>query len=96
MKGQIDKTLVLITAYRRESFSKGFFNLCEAISKLAERFNNTAFVYPVYLNPNVRALVFRLLGEMDNVYLIEPLTYLPFNPYGDGKACQRILAALER
>lgn len=78
MNGQIDKTLVLITAHRRENFGEGFMNICEAISKLAERFNDTAFVYPVHLNPNVREPVFRLLGGMDNVRLIEPLSYLPF------------------
>lgn len=78
MNGQIDKTLVLITAHRRENFGEGFMSICEAISKLAERFNDTAFVYPVHLNPNVREPVFRLLGGMDNVRLIEPLSYLPF------------------
>jgi len=78
MNGQIDKTLVLITAHRRENFGEGFMNICEAISKLAERFDDTVFVYPVHLNPNVREPVFRLLGGIDNVYLIEPLSYLPF------------------
>lgn len=78
MNGQIDKTMVLITAHRRESFGEGFMDICEAISKLAERFDDTAFVYPVHLNPNVREPVFRLLGNMDNVHLIEPLSYLPF------------------
>jgi len=37
-----------------------------------------AFVYPVHLNPNVREPVFRLLGGLANVHLIEPLGYLPF------------------
>lgn len=78
MNGQIDKTLVLITAHRRENFGEGFLNICESISKLAERFADTAFVYPVHLNPNVREPVLRLLGGIDNVYLIEPLSYLPF------------------
>ncbi len=78
MNGQIDKTLVLITAHRRENFGEGFMDICEAISKLAERFNDTAFVYPVHLNPNVREPVFRMLGGMDNVHLIEPLSYLQF------------------
>lgn len=78
MNGQIDNTLVLITAHRRENFGEGFMNICEAISKLAERFDDTAFVYPVHLNPNVREPVLRLLGGIDNVYLIEPLSYLPF------------------
>jgi UDP-N-acetylglucosamine 2-epimerase (non-hydrolysing) len=37
-----------------------------------------ALVNPVHLNPNVREPVFRLLGGLKNVHLIEPLGYLPF------------------
>jgi len=70
--------LVLITGHRRESFGQGFENICAAIAGLSQRFPDTAFVYPVHLNPNVREPVFRLLGDQPNVYLIEPLSYLPF------------------
>ena len=78
MDSQKGKPLVLITGHRRENFGRGFIDICEAIATLAERFSDTAFVYPVHLNPNVREPVFRLLSNMDNVYLIEPLSYLPF------------------
>jgi len=36
------------------------------------------FVYPMHLNPNVREPVNRLLADLTNVFLIEPLDYLPF------------------
>jgi UDP-N-acetylglucosamine 2-epimerase (non-hydrolysing) len=70
--------LVLITGHRRENFGEGFENICHAIAELGERFPQTAFVYPVHLNPNVREPVFRILGGKPNIYLIEPLGYLPF------------------
>ena len=35
-------------------------------------------VYPVHLNPNVQEPVRRLLGDISNIHLIEPLDYLPF------------------
>jgi len=70
--------IVLITGHRRESFGRGFENICNAIAKLAKSFTDTAFVYPVHLNPSVREPVFRLLDGLDNVHLIEPLSYLPF------------------
>ena len=70
--------IVLITGHRRESFGQGFKNICMAIVKLAKRFKDTAFVYPVHLNPNVWEPVYRLLNGRENVYLIEPLSYLPF------------------
>jgi UDP-N-acetylglucosamine 2-epimerase (non-hydrolysing) len=74
------RPLVLITGHRRENFGCGFESICRAIAELAERFPATDFVYPVHLNPNVRAPVQRILGAVrgGNVYLTEPLSYLPF------------------
>ena len=45
---------MLITGHRRENFGPGFEAICKAIAELARRFPDTAFVYPVHLNPNVR------------------------------------------
>ena len=74
-----DRRLVLITGHRRENFGEGFLNICHAIKNLATAYPNVDFVYPMHLNPNVRKPVLEILGEgADNVYLIEPLDYLPF------------------
>jgi UDP-N-acetylglucosamine 2-epimerase (non-hydrolysing) len=78
INGKKEKPLILITAHRRENYGQGFIDICEAISTLAERFNKVEFVYPVHLNPNVREPVFRMLSGIDNVHLIEPLSYVPF------------------
>ena len=74
------RKLVLITGHRRENFGEGFLNICHAIKNLAERYTDTDFVYPVHLNPNVRKPVFEILGDgaEKNIFLIEPLQYLPF------------------
>lgn len=72
------RPLVLITGHRRESFGEGFRNICQAISDLSRQFPSTAFVYPVHLNPNVRRPVFSTLSHRENVYLTDPLSYLPF------------------
>ena len=74
-----DRRLVLITGHRRENFGEGFLNICHAIKHLAERYKDVDFVYPMHLNPNVRKPVLEILGEKaENVFLIEPLDYLPF------------------
>lgn len=72
--------IVLITGHRRESFGKGFENICNAIANLAQAFRDVHFVYPVHLNPNVQEPVRRILGtgSTPNVHLIQPLSYLPF------------------
>jgi UDP-N-acetylglucosamine 2-epimerase (non-hydrolysing) len=73
-----NKRLVLITGHRRESFGGGFERICEAIAHMAKAFPEVEFVYPMHLNPNVREPVNRLLKCLTNVFLIEPLDYLPF------------------
>ncbi|NMU89654.1 UDP-N-acetylglucosamine 2-epimerase (non-hydrolyzing) [Achromobacter ruhlandii] len=75
---QADRRVVLITGHRRESFGAGFERICEAIAAAAKEFPNEDFVYPVHLNPNVREPVTRLLSHLKNVFLVEPLDYLPF------------------
>ncbi len=71
------KRLILVTGHRRENLGEGFENICRALGKLAER-QDIVIIYPVHLNPNVRDPVRRLLGNMENVLLIEPLEYVPF------------------
>ncbi len=73
-----EKRLVLITGHRRESFGGGFERICEAIARMANNFPDVEFVYPMHLNPNVREPVNRILKSLTNVFLIEPLDYLPF------------------
>jgi UDP-N-acetylglucosamine 2-epimerase (non-hydrolysing) len=71
---------VLITGHRRESFGKPFRQICEAIKEIALRFGpaGTQFLYPVHLNPNVRAPVAEILTDVPNLHLTDPLDYRAF------------------
>lgn len=71
------KRVVLVTGHRRESFGQGFEEICAGLRRLAER-GDVEIVYPVHLNPHVRAPVMRILADVPSVHLIEPLDYLPF------------------
>ena len=64
---------VLITVHRRENIGQPLVNICQAIKKLAEKYTNLSFVYPLHLNPAVQEIVTRELANISNVYLIEPL-----------------------
>jgi UDP-N-acetylglucosamine 2-epimerase (non-hydrolysing) len=70
--------IILVTGHRRESFGSGFEEICFAIKELAELHDEIEIVYPVHLNPNVVEPVSRILSNIKNVHLIEPLDYLPF------------------
>lgn len=69
------RKIILVTGHRRESFGQGFDDICNAIKYLANKFKDIEIVYPVHLNPNVREPVNRILSNIDNVHLIEPLDY---------------------
>jgi UDP-N-acetylglucosamine 2-epimerase (non-hydrolysing) len=71
---------VLITGHRRENFGEGFLNICRAIKTLSKKFKNVDFVYPMHLNPNVRAPIKEVFKEevISNIFFIEPLDYLSF------------------
>ena len=72
-----NRRLLLVTGHRRESFGAGFEQICQALRVLAER-PDLQIVYPVHMNPNVREPVHRILNGIDNIFLLEPLDYLPF------------------
>ena len=71
---------VLITGHRRENFGSGLDNLCRAIARLAERYRDVDFVFPVHLNPVVQEQVNTFFAERSfkNIILIEPQPYLEF------------------
>jgi UDP-N-acetylglucosamine 2-epimerase (non-hydrolysing) len=71
------KRIVGVTSHRRENFGQGMEAIAEAIRRLAAR-DDVAIVFPVHLNPNVRAVMNERLGGLANVALIDPLDYPHF------------------
>lgn len=72
-----NKKVILLTGHRRENFGQGFENICHGVKEIATN-ENVEIIYPVHLNPNVREPVMRIIGNMPNIHLIEPLDYEPF------------------
>jgi UDP-N-acetylglucosamine 2-epimerase (non-hydrolysing) len=69
------KKYILITAHRRENFGEGILEIIKSIKKLSSLYPNINFIYPVHKNPNILIPVEKLLSNIENVYLIEPLSY---------------------
>ena len=67
------KRCLLMTAHRRENLGQPLENICNAVKRLAEKYEDLVFVYPVHLNPAVRDTAERILGDVQNVYLIPPV-----------------------
>jgi UDP-N-acetylglucosamine 2-epimerase (non-hydrolysing) len=71
------KRIIGVTSHRRENFGGGLENIAEAVRQIAGR-PDVAVIFPVHLNPNVRAVMHGALGGLANVALIEPLDYPNF------------------
>jgi len=70
--------IILVTGHRRENFGLGFEGICYALRIIANENPDIQVIYPVHLNPNVREPVNRILSNLNNVHLIEPMEYLTF------------------
>lgn len=68
--------VVTVTAHRRENLGEPLKNICRAIKRLAIRYQDALFVYPIHLNPVVRETVHDVLDGIENVLLIDPIDVL--------------------
>lgn len=71
------KRVVLVTTHRRENFGDGMAAIAEGIARIARR-NDVAVLFPMHPNPNVGAVMDRVLGDADNVARVPPLDYPHF------------------
>ncbi len=71
------RRIIGVTSHRRENFGEGMANIAQAIRQIVAR-QDVAVIFPLHLNPNVRAVMNQALGGLSNVALIEPLDYPHF------------------
>ena len=77
-QARVGPRLLLVTAHRRENFGQPLEDICTALASLARIYGDAIrIVYPVHLNPNVQATVYRRLSGIPNLHLLPPLDYLP-------------------
>ncbi len=73
--------LILITAHRRENLGEPMRNMFRAIRRIVEEHPNIKVLYPIHLNPAVRALANESLCGSERIRLIEPLDVLDFHNF---------------
>ncbi len=64
---------IVLTAHRRENLGAPLEAICRAVRKIALAHPNIGIIYPVHPNPAVREPVFKLLSDIPNVRLTEPV-----------------------
>ena len=68
-----DSRLILITAHRRENLGQPMRNMFRAMRRVLEEHPDLKAIYPIHLNPQVRAIAKEELGDFDRLHIIEPL-----------------------
>lgn len=71
------RRIIGVTSHRRENFGEGMQAIAIAVKSIASR-QDVAVIFPVHLNPQVRAVMKAELAGLDNVALLEPLDYPQF------------------
>lgn len=68
-----NKKVIMVTAHRRENWGKGIENICMALKDIVRNNEDVELVYLVHLNPIVKDIVYKHLGEEKRVHLLSPL-----------------------
>lgn len=73
--------LILVTAHRRENIGKPMRNMFSAIKRIVEEYADVKVLYPIHMNPKVRAIADEILNNHDRIRLIEPLDVTDFHNF---------------
>ncbi len=76
-----DSRLIMITAHRRENLGAPMHNMFRAIRRVMDEHPDVKAIYPIHMNPVVRAAADEELGGCDRVRIIEPLEVLDFHNF---------------
>ncbi|MCF0148723.1 MAG: UDP-N-acetylglucosamine 2-epimerase (non-hydrolyzing) [Clostridium sp.] len=68
-----NKKVIMITAHRRENWGEGIENICDSLNRIVEENEDVELVYLVHLNPIVKDVVTKKLGNKERIHLLSPL-----------------------
>jgi len=73
-----NRKVILMTAHRRENLGEPMENIFGAVRKIVEDHEEVEVVFPIHMNPAVRAIADKHLSGHDRIHVIEPLEYESF------------------
>lgn len=76
-----DSKLITITAHRRENLGQPMRNMFRAIRRVMDKHKDIKALYPIHMNPVVRAIAEEELAGNDRIHIIEPLEVLDFHNF---------------
>lgn len=78
---QEGKKQIIVTMHRRENLGQPMAQVFRALKRISEEFDNLNIIFPMHRNPEVRNLANMILGDSNNISLIEPLDVVDFHNF---------------
>ncbi|MBC7082971.1 MAG: UDP-N-acetylglucosamine 2-epimerase (non-hydrolyzing) [Firmicutes bacterium] len=69
------RKVLLVTAHRRENLGEPMREICHALKDIVDAHPDVEIVFPVHMNPLVRADVMGILQGVPRVHLMDPVDY---------------------
>ena len=76
-----DSRLIMLTAHRRENLGLPMENMFKAIKRIVTEHEDVKVIYPIHMNPIVREIANRILGNDERIRIIEPLEVIDFHNF---------------
>ncbi|MDK6805099.1 UDP-N-acetylglucosamine 2-epimerase (non-hydrolyzing) [Aerococcus sp. UMB7834] len=76
-----DSRLILLTAHRRENLGEPMKHMFKAIRRVVDEHKDVKVIYPIHMNPKVREIADKYLGDSNQIHLIDPLEVLDFHNF---------------
>ncbi len=73
-----ERPMILLTTHRRENWGEPMRRIGEAVAQIAQRYPDHLVVFPMHMNPIVRAQILPSIKGLTNVHVCEPLAYPEF------------------
>ena len=70
-----ERSVLLVTAHRRESWGEPMKGIGRALARVARAHPDLLIVFPMHKNPLVREAIMPSVAGLDNVRVVEPLAY---------------------
>lgn len=71
--------LILLTAHRRENLGEPMRAFFRAVRRIVDEVPDVKVLYPVHMNPTIRALAQEILGGDERIRLIPPMDVVDFH-----------------
>lgn len=76
-----DSKMILLTAHRRENLGEPMHHMFRAIKRIVDEFSDVKVIYPIHMNPLVRQIADKELGNDEGIKIIEPLEVIDFHNF---------------